>query len=93
MFAPIVIDRKNASELTTPSPRNKVASRLLIDRAATPPLRGGNIPSNNDGSLPLDDRLAPRKDEHTLINLRFELWTTSRNHSLPHNRFRLPRWW
>ena len=29
------------SELTTPSARNKVASRLLIDRASTPPLRGG----------------------------------------------------
>jgi hypothetical protein len=29
------------SELTTPSARNKVASRLLVDRAATPPLRGG----------------------------------------------------
>jgi hypothetical protein len=30
-----------AAELTTPSARNRVASRLLFDRAATPPLRGG----------------------------------------------------
>src|SRR5207244_11519418 len=29
------------AELTTPSARNKVASRLLIDRAATPPFQGG----------------------------------------------------
>ena len=29
------------AELTTPSARNKVASRFLIDRAASPPLRGG----------------------------------------------------
>src|SRR5262249_25772449 len=29
------------AELTTPSARNKVASRLPIDRASTPPLRGG----------------------------------------------------
>ena len=29
------------AELTTPSARNKVASRLLVNRAATPPLRGG----------------------------------------------------
>src|SRR6266566_9967543 len=34
-----------SSELTTPSARNKVATRLLIDRAATPPLRGGECPS------------------------------------------------
>src|ERR1700751_2895718 len=40
LFAPgflHVFSRK----LTTPSARNKVASRLLINRASTPPLRGG----------------------------------------------------
>src|SRR3989441_9999662 len=31
----------HSAELTIASARNKVASRLLIDRAATPPLRGG----------------------------------------------------
>ena len=34
------------AELTTPSARKKVASRLLIDRAATPPLRGGECCSH-----------------------------------------------
>jgi hypothetical protein len=29
------------AKLTTPSVRNKVASRFLIDRTSTPPLRGG----------------------------------------------------
>ena len=36
-----------------PSARNKVASRLLIDRAATPPLRGGEYSlaqSTNSGN-------------------------------------------
>jgi hypothetical protein len=37
------------AELTTPSARNKVASRLLIDRAATPPLRGGEYCSSKHG--------------------------------------------
>src|SRR5712671_3911927 len=31
-----------------PSARNKVASRLLIDRAASPPLRGGKYFSHNE---------------------------------------------
>src|SRR5713226_2770910 len=40
------------AELTTPSARNKVASRLLIDRAATPPLRGGECCSSSNRLTP-----------------------------------------
>ena len=32
---------KNIAGLTTPSSRTRVASRYFLDRAATPPLRGG----------------------------------------------------
>ncbi len=32
---------KNIAGLTTPSARTRVASRYFLDRAATPPLRGG----------------------------------------------------
>ena len=39
------------AELTTPSARNKVASRFLIDRAATPPLRGGESFSRHEITL------------------------------------------
>src|SRR5213593_3206815 len=35
-------ETKYCAELTTPSAREKVASQLLVDRAATPPLRGGD---------------------------------------------------
>ncbi len=46
--------RSNSSgfaDLTTPSARNKVASRLLIDRASTPPLRGGECSLIHRGIL------------------------------------------
>ena len=37
----------NRSDLTTPSARNKVALRLLIDRASALPLRGGGCSRSN----------------------------------------------
>src|SRR5215510_758978 len=39
------------AELTTPSAAHSVASQLLIDAAATPPLRGGEYSTFNTSSI------------------------------------------
>src|SRR5947208_12661488 len=62
----VVSSAKIRAKLTTPSARNKVASRLLINRASTPPLRGGEYAAT---------RLTKKADSENMASIRHEGFT------------------